>query len=226
MDWLSKIVGYMKFINEMIIPKIRDGVFNGSYLLVSISNTCGDYFGGIYGQTTFFRDDYSNHVKTLITIIYDRTSSRYGSGDYSSSNIEHFPRELSGSIFSKKKIIQHFYTYQKLSNNKIYDEYRQLVKIQNRLNQLHSEINKTQNPQEKQKMNEETQQLQIEQKEIGLKFKESFSEINSKTLMGSHPSVGVCKECLKYTGLKYFRYSKWLKDKEKDDTNAWDDVKW
>lgn len=205
---------------------ICDRISNGSDILVGVGYTFCNYIGCLDRGIPFFSDRYSNHVKILITIIYDRTSSRYGSGDYSSSNIEHFPRELSGSAFAKRKLIQHFYTYQKLSNNKLYDEYRELSKMQNRLTQLYSKINNSKNIQEKQKMNEEIQHLQVEQKRIGLRFKDSFSEINSKTLMESSPNVGACDDCLKYTGMKYSRYAKWLKDKEKKDPNAWDDSKW
>lgn len=205
---------------------IRDTISSGSNILVGFGYTCCNYIGCFDRGIPFFSDRYSTHVKTLITIIYDRTSSRYGSGDYSGSHPDHFPRELSGSIFAKRKLIQHFYTYQKFYNNKLYDEYRRLAEIQNNLNQLYSKVNNSENPYEKQKMNKEIEQLQLEQKDVGLKFKDSFSEINSKTMMDSNPVVGACNDCLKYTGMKYSRYAKWLKDKKKKDPNAWDDSKW
>ena len=74
------------------------------------------------------RDDYSNHLKDIFEVINSKKLPHYDA--------------IRNSDEKKTIILQHFFTYERISRNAIYTRYQEARTIENRVKNAHSEINR------------------------------------------------------------------------------------
>jgi hypothetical protein len=172
--------------------------------------------------TTFFSDSYSKHSEALIHTAFDDgcgATNRAGTKFYGT-----FFRFQLNSVLMQH-FLQHLYTYQKLTNIPIYDEYKKWVLLTKKFNTLSKEIREGGKEKHK-KLKDTHEDLRKQEQPMRDNFYKIFEELHSKATNFHNPPLGACKDCLKHTGSKWFKYSKWLKKKTKSDPNAWNHDEW
>jgi len=202
-------------INGRIL--LRTYVFDGISDFGRVCLECLDYY------TTFFSGNYAKHAEALIHTAFDD-----GCGATNSVGVKFYESffrfRLSNLLM--QYFLQHLYTYQKLTNTKIYDEYKNWVLLTKKLQELYDKINNTTDRTEKSELQKIREGLKKQEQSMREDFFKIFEELHSKATHFYNPPLGACKECLKHTGSKWFKYSKWLKQKEKSDSNAWNHKAW
>jgi len=186
----------IQFIRKYTFKTIKNGILSGSYFLYGIGCSFSDHLRAGYGQTTFFRDDYSKEVNYILgKLPIGLTYNDYGNwfGFFQKNPIV------------VKRLLQHIYTYD--DSHEIYNHIKKSLSLHN---QRHDADNKAENKKER--------ELEMH------KFVEKVMQLKHEYVDQIDPNFGACEECLKK--IKWTKKVRKHKDTIENNPKFWDWTKW
>ena len=150
------------------------------------------------GKKAFFIDKYNQHVKNLVNSIHDECPNSRSNG-----KIPYYLEKIEDSS-SKRKMIQHFYTFQKnTKDSSLYDEYISCIEKQEEITAKMIEIKKIQdNPTVGNNridviaLNKKREKLENQHRELRYEFGKQFKVFHSNVNSAIIKDFGACPDCI------------------------------